>query len=172
MCEFSVFFDACTAARIAFRFVATSKAKISPSRRGSWEHRNRRPVPGPAENGAPQHTVDASPPVFQHDLAEHFAASSVSLLPMTMSRRPQQTARLNVVDRIDDESSGASRRSRPSLRIQDPRRVAASLQHERFSMALNGQTPEEKLATFYPNIASASVISWCLLIGRANFCGL
>jgi transposase InsO family protein len=75
-------------------------------------------------------------------------------------RRPQQNGKVERSHRIDDEEFWSQQTfttftsASTALEAWQHR-----YNHERFSMALNGQTPAEKLAMFYPNMASAPVIS-------------
>lgn len=96
---------------------------------------------------------------FPLDFALTVQAASLRTRSIT-PRRLQQNGKVERSHRIDDEKFWS--RQTFNTFASDSMALQAwqyRYNHERFSMALNGQTPAEKLSTFYPNTSSAPVIS-------------
>ncbi len=96
---------------------------------------------------------------FPFDFALTIQAAGIRTRYIT-PRRPEQNGKVERSHRIDDEEFW-TRQTFSSFAS-----AATALEnwqhhynHERFSMALRGQTPAEKLATFSPNAATPSPLS-------------
>ncbi len=96
---------------------------------------------------------------FPLDVALPVQAAGIRT-PSITPRRPQQNGKVERSHRIDEEKFGSQQTFTPCTSASTTLEAwQHRYNHERFSMALNGQTPAEQLAMFSPTIASAPVIS-------------
>lgn len=96
---------------------------------------------------------------FPLDFALTIQAAGIRTRYIT-PRRPEQNGKVERSHRVDDEEFWSQQTfttfASASTALEGWQH---RYNHERFSMALNGQTPAEKLARFYPNTASTPVVS-------------